>query len=284
MAEDLNSRMDEALGPALPGRLSEIADDPRRTADIGEPTVGDAKRELSVKCKAPIICRMVNGHLTCVSPARRVAALRLAAAEGYGPDECSYRLVAELPDDAADIVSEFVSTWLAQRTSEPEWRERVLAMHSELAKLEGEPWMKTSGWRFAGGICGSHTSAFMRVKGVQERAVPEVLAKVDAGKMGLWSAYELSQLEAGEQRRILEASEQAGGKTITELVREAKAPVMTVAEIKRQIERLTDAVRVGKAEADVAETAGLQAAANDLMTAAIGIEHFEYAVVELPRR
>ena len=85
-------------------------------------------------------------------------------------------------------------------------------------------------------------------------------------------------------KRILEASEQAGGKTITELVREAKAPVMTVAEIKRQIERLTDAVRVGKAEADVAETAGLQAAANDLMTAAIGIEHFEYAVVELPRR
>ena len=270
MAEDLASRMDDALGPEVAGRLSDILDDPRRARDVADVTVSEAKLELSRKCKAPIVVRTVDGSPVCVSPARRVALLRLAAAEGYGPDECAYRVLDGVSDGAADAIAGFVGLWLRQATADPEWRRAVLAGHEALSRLEGEPWMRVSGWRFAGAVCGSHTSAFMRVKGVQERAVPEVLALVDSGELGLWSAYELSQLPAADQRRIARESRAAGGRTVTELVKEAKAPVMGAAELARRVRRLAAAAREGGAQVAPLEVAELQAAAAELMAVSLG--------------
>lgn len=268
MAQDPASRTNDGLGPSEAGPLTAIVDDPARAEALRGLGVEEAIAELSRACRAPILARRRAGELVCVSPSRRVALLRLAAREGLCADECSYRLVDGLSDAAAEALGGFVDHWLEQRATDPKWRQGVLERYAQLAAFEGEPWMRGGVWRTAGDACGTHTSAFMRVKGVQERCTPGVLAEVDAGRIGLWSAYELSQLPPGEQDRIV-ADAAAGPATITELVREAKEPLPSVRDVIRQVARIDAAVRAGKAMPDVASVMALHSAVAKLSESAL---------------
>ncbi len=261
-------RPTDGLGPRKTGPLTSIGDDPSRAGRLGGMDAGEALAELSRKCSAPIIARMREGRLVCVCPTRRVALLRLAAEEGLCPDECSYRLVEGMSDAGAAALGGFVDCWLEQRKSDQLWRREVIARHDDVLTFEGEPWMRGGIWRTLGAACGTHTSAFVRVKSVEERCTPKALAEVNGGRLGLWSAYELCQLPPEDQDRIIDEAGD-GGSTITELVREAKEPAPSVDDVTMQVDKLEAAVRAGKAMPSPEAMVSLHSAMGRLSSAVI---------------
>lgn len=198
--------------------------------DIPEPKQEEIPAVASIVGEFPVLLRKVDDEYLCVAPAKRIRCLQVAAKQGLVPQTTAAFVIDGCSEQDAEDLHQIVSV-IAFPESSDEWRQKVCYWIVECGKFYSRPWFTMRGKEFLSAITGVPTASIWRWKLINDKAVPEVRALIDEGKLSIRTAQEFFiHLDPEEQRTLAaKVTKETDKSVIAKLVREQgyKRPMST---------------------------------------------------------